>query len=70
MNTSLAALLVAAIAAITSISVLLVGPGEPTVVRFPDRLRLEIDQQVTKHRPPTESAPSASPTATLYAPLE
>lgn len=70
MTTSLAALLVAAIAAATSIAVLLIGPGEPPVVKVPDRIRLEIDQQITKHRPPTDPAPSPVPTATLYAPYE
>ena len=70
MNTSIAAMLLAAIAATTSIAVLLMGPGEPTVVKVPDRIRLEIDQVVTKHRPPTEPAPQPSPTATLFAPLE
>jgi len=69
-NTSVAAILLAAIAATTSIAVLLMGPGEPAVVKIPERIRLEIDQQVTKHKGPTELAPSPVPTATLYAPFE
>lgn len=70
MNTAAIALLVAAISAATSITILLMGPGEPAVVKIPERLRLDIQQEVTKHKGPTELAPEPTPTATLYAPFE
>jgi hypothetical protein len=70
MNVSVFAIVLAAIAAATSIAVLLTGPGEPPVIRIPDEIRLDIDQDTTMHKPPTESAPSPVPTATLYAPFE